>query len=118
MKQLLIALCGLILVGCVGTERVAGADKVKVVCSRVDVPPGELLGDSMGYCGNWWNSIFLSHDFMYENAMNMIKNNAVAMNGNYVYVQQINPNAVALIFYGNVYRVEEKGANKALDLSP
>ncbi len=94
----------MILSGCVGTARVPGAEAVRVTVERSDLGEAELVGDAMGYCGNWWNFWLLDNQYQYANAMNMLRNHAVELGGDAVLVRQINPNGTALMFMGSVYR--------------
>ncbi len=104
IRYLITCIAVITLAGCAGTARVPGADAVRVTVERSDLAEAELVGDAMGYCGNWWNYWLLSNEYQYANAMNMLRNHALELGGDAVLVRQINPNGTALMFMGSVYR--------------
>jgi hypothetical protein len=108
MKTLSLIILAILLTGCASTKRIPGAESVNIVFDRSDIPSANLLGDDIGYCGNWWNYWLMSNEHQYQNAMNMLRNKAVTRNADYVLVRQINPNGTSLIFMGNFYKSKTK----------
>ena len=96
------------LLGCAGTKPMAGSEKVRVVFSREDILPGKHIGDVFGNCGSWWNSWALSYRYEYDNALNMIRNDALKKGGQQVWISDSITATWSIIFYGSTYTIDDK----------
>jgi len=98
----------ILLAGCAGTKPLAGSEKIRVVFSREDLLPGKHIGDVFGNCGSWWNSWVLSYRYEYDNALNMIRNDALKKGGHQVWISDTIQASWSVIFYGSTYTIEVK----------
>ena len=93
---------------CAGTQPLAGSEKIRVVFSREDLLPGKHVGEVFGNCGSWWNSWALSYRFEFDNALNMIRNDALKKGGQQVWISDTIQASWSVIFYGSTYTIDKK----------
>ena len=95
----------LLLNGCSSIPLDDGADSVKIYYSIMERPNCDYVGDVIGSDGNLATFMFTSNINLTQGALNDIRNNAMAMGGNAVFIlrSQLSYNTTST-FVGTVYR--------------
>jgi hypothetical protein len=91
MKALIIpALTLLLLTGCSALPLRPEANSVMIVTDKPDAATCKYLGETIGSEGNWVSGDYTSNKEMMIGARNDLRNQAYAMGGNIVHLQQVN----------------------------
>lgn len=89
-----VFLLSLVLAGCAAQPTVVGAESVELVNEPPNAQRCRFLGEIVGSQGNWLTGDFTSNKNLVIGARNELRNEAKALGGNVVYVQDMkNTNA-------------------------
>ena len=106
-KFLFVCLLLFVLSGCSTTQPIKGADSLNIVFDKSAIKKCKILGEVIGSEGHWYSYLFITNSNLTRGALNDIRNKALTMDADTVFIWEDLLFTTSVTFLGQAYKCRQ-----------